>query len=99
MAAKKLPHQSLYLVPRHGITHFAADGDPEPAFPAFIFFKDNDEVGSVNLPAGARQLQELRSFSKAGRFRKRFRGLGRHPSALKCAPAWAGRLQSAVSAP
>ena len=77
-AAEKLTHKALDLISHHGITHLAANGDPQSGFSALIVFANDDEVGRVNLLAGSRQSQELRSFSQAGRFRECFPALRRH---------------------
>jgi len=84
-AAKKLPYKPLDLIPRHGVTHLAADGDPQSGFSAVIVFVNNDKIRGVDLFAGSRKSKELRSFSQAGRFRKSFSALRRHSSALTCA--------------
>ena len=75
---EKLSHQSLEPVPHYGIAHFTANRDSQSGFSAVITFADNDEIGGVALLAAARQSQELRSFSQAGRFGKSLRPLNRH---------------------
>ena len=84
--AEKLSHQPLDPVPHYGIAHFATNRDPQSGFSAIIIFADNDEIGGVDLLAGSRQSQELRSFSQAGRFRKSLPALSRHSWLLSAGP-------------
>ena len=81
-AAKKFTHLPFDSIAHDRIAHLAADGDPKPGLILFIGLANDYEICGLILTADARQVQEFRSFSQAGRFRKAFRPLQRHPLQL-----------------
>jgi hypothetical protein len=90
LTPEKFPQASLDPVTDYGVTYFGTDGKSESTSPGTTSFTEQNEVGCMNLPAPAEQIQKLRAFGETAGFREALfvqnfhPGLGTRPFRWDC---------------